>query len=214
MHPQDSLAMANLINIKMHNRSGLDWKQDKWSPGEDRWNNSGWMMVKLNNDSNTTPFHFLLNDLQPSTHDIRLNLLVLTFFPITHSTVDTKRKQCSFSSSEIEPAVRFFSPVLLAPIFTRTHAFSVSTCFLGWKMLFTWWGKHCECLEWGTWSSTGRDRVPTDRNLTALSIWVIKPAPQDSSEQSIGYYVGQRETIEKSHVTESVPMRTPVHTRF
>lgn len=29
MRPQDSLAMTNLINIKMHNRSELDWKQDK-----------------------------------------------------------------------------------------------------------------------------------------------------------------------------------------
>ncbi len=82
---------------------------------------------------------------------------------------------------------------------------SLNTCFSGEKSYLHGEGKRRECLEWGTWSFAGRDRVPADRNLTALSIWVIKPAPQDSSEQRTGYYVGQRETIREGHVTKTAP---------
>lgn len=133
MHPQDSLAMTNLINIKLHNRSGLHWKQDKWSPGEDHWNNSGWMMVKLNNDSNTTPFHLAVNDLhyqRTPLPRIRSNALVPTVSPIRHSTIDTTQKHFSFLSSEIEPAILLTWLSLAHVLSLSLPVFSGEKCYL------------------------------------------------------------------------------------
>lgn len=93
---------------------------------------------------------------------------------------------------------------------TRSHSLSLPVLLLVINVIYMVERKCCEVSKWGTWWLLGRDRALADRNLTALSIWVIRLGSPVPSEESSGYNLGQGETIPSAAICQATQKLTPV----